>query len=319
MQRVLFRCLFPITLSLLSALSPLLSHDVPRLSSRVTDETWTLSSEFQRDLEKKLADFEAKTSNQVAVLVISSLDGETIEEFSLKVAEKNKLGQKGKDNGVLLTIAKDDRKLRIEVGYGLEGVLTDVLCNRIINNEIKPHFKSGDFEAGIFSGVTAIIDGIGGTYTVPPPKDYSYLGPLSFFGEMDGGGENIPWPIRIGGSLFFLFVIGIFTYAAATTPYIGWFIYFFLFPFWSLFPIAFHGVDIGVSIFLTYAIGIGLFKIYMLITPSGRKWMNENRSSFGGSGGSSRSGSSGWSFGRSSGGFSGGGGSFGGGGSSGSW
>jgi len=295
--------------------SALFSRDVPILSARVTDETWTLSSEYQSALEKKLSEYEKKTSNQIAILMVSSLDGENIENFSMGVAEKTKLGQKGKDNGVLVTIAKEDRKLRIEVGYGLEGVLTDVLCNRIIEKEIKPSFKSGNFEEGISKGIDAIIGGIGGTYIAPPPKDYSYLGPLSFFGEMDGGGENIPWQIRLGASIFVVFVLGIFTFVSATTPYIGWFLYFFLFPFWSLFPIALHGVDIGVSVFLTYVIGIGLYKLYMLLSPSGRKRMAE-RSFWSGSGGSS---SSGWSSGRSGGGFSGGGGSFGGGGSSGSW
>ncbi len=292
----------------------LYSRDIPLLRNRVTDETWTLSAEFTNHLEKKLADHESKISNQIAVLVISSLEGESIEDFSLKVAEKTKLGQKGKDNGVLLTIAKEDRKLRIEVGYGLEGVLTDVLCNHIIEKEIKPSFKAGDFEAGVEKGIDSIIGGIGGTYSIPPPKDYSYLGPLSFFGEMDGGGENIPWQIRLFASIFVVFVLGIFTYAAANTPYMGWFLYFFLFPFWSIFPIALHGVNIGVSVFLTYAIGIGLYKLYLLITPSGRRRMAKNVSSFGGGSGS------GWSSGRSSsGGFSGGGGSFGGGGSSSSW
>lgn len=316
MQRFNSSLFFLLSFFLLSF--ELLSRDIPLLKNRVTDETWTLSSEFTNHLEKKLADHESTTSNQIAVLVISSLDGESIEDFSLKVAEKTKLGQKGKDNGVLLTIAKDDRKLRIEVGYGLEGVLTDVLCSRIIEREIKPSFKTGDFEVGIEKGINAIIGGIRGSYTVPPPKDYSYLGPLSFFGEMDGGGENIPWQIRLFASIFVVFVLGIFTYAAANTPYIGWFLYFFLFPFWSLFPIALHGVDIGVSVFLTYAIGVGLYKLYLLVTPSGRKRMAKNAASFGG--GSGSSGSRGWSSGgSSSGGFSGGGGSFGGGGSSGSW
>jgi uncharacterized protein len=299
---------FPFTVNLIA-------RDVPLLKSRVTDETWTLSSEFQGSLEKKLADYELKTSNQIVVLIIPSLDGDTIENFSLAVAEKTKIGQKDKDNGVLLVIAKDDRKLRIEVGYGLEGTLTDVLCHRIIEREIKPNFKTGDFEEGITRGIDSIIGGIGGTYTVPPPKDYSYLGPLAFLGEMDGGGENIPWPIRIFASLFVVFVLGIFTYVAATAPYIGWFLYFFLFPFWSLFPIALHGVEIGICVFLTYTIGIGLYKLYMLLTPSGRNIMAARASTYS-SGGSS---SGGWSSGGSSGGFSGGGGSFGGGGSSGSW
>jgi len=301
-------CVYPLSLP---------AEEATKLRSRVTDTSGTLSPNFIVEMERKLATYEKDTSNQIVILMINTLSGRPIEEFALEVAETTKLGQKDKDNGVLLLIAKDDRELRIEVGYGLEGVLTDVLCNRIINREITPHFKSADYEQGIQQGIESIIGGIGGTYTVPPPKDYSYLGPLAFFGELDGGGENIPWLFRLGASLFVVFVLGIFTYAAATTPYVGWFLYFFLFPFWSLFPIALHGVDIGVAVFLTYVIGIGLIKIYLLITPSGRKWMKKYGASVGGSG-SSRSGS-GWSSGRSSGGFSGGGGSFGGGGSSGSW
>ncbi|MDZ4726049.1 MAG: TPM domain-containing protein [Leptospira sp.] len=316
MQRKKFFYLLPLACYLFSFYN-LNARDVPNLRARVTDETWTISESFQRQLESKLTDFEKASTNQIAILIISSLDAESIEEFSLKVAEKNKLGQKNTDNGVLLLIVKDDRKLRIEVGYGLEGVLTDVLCHRIIESEIKPHFKAGDFETGITAGIDSIIGAIGGTYFIPPPKDYSYLGPLSFFGALDGGGENIPIVVRIFASLFVVFVLGIFTYVAATTPYIGWFIYFFLFPFWSLFPIALHGVNIGVSIFLIYVIGIGLYKLYFLLTPSGRKKMEERESFV--SGGSSSGSSSGWSSGGSSGGFSGGGGSFGGGGSSGSW
>ncbi len=293
--------------------SELLSRDLPVLKSRVTDETSTLSLSFRTNLEAKLESYEKETSNQIAVLIIESLNGIPIEEYSLEVAEKNKLGQKGKDNGVLLTIAKADKKLRIEVGYGLEGVLTDVLCKRIISNEITPSFKSGNFEEGIAKGIDAIMGGIGGTYTAPIPKDYSYLGPLSFFGSMDGG-QNLPWSMRLFASLFVFSILSIFSYVALFTPYIGWFIYFFLFPFWSIFPIAFNGVDIGVSIFLIYVFGIGLTKLFLLVTPSGRKMMDSRSGGFISSSGGSRGG---WS--SSSGGFSGGGGSFGGGGSSGSW
>ncbi len=304
------RKIFSILLiSLLVFSSELFSRDLPVLTSRVTDETWTLTEEFVSNLEKKLEDFEKKTSNQIVVLMISSLEGQSIEEFSIQVAENNKIGQKGKDNGVLLLIAKDDRKLRIEVGYGLEGALTDVLCNRIMESEIKGSFKAGNFEEGIAKGIDAIMGGIGGTYTAPIPKDYSYLGPLSFFGSMDSG-QNLPWSIRLVFSLFTFPILSFFVYGALFTPYIGWFIYFFLFPFWSIFPIAFYGVDIGVSIFLIYVFGIGLTKFFLLVTPSGRKMMK----SISEGSSSSSGGSSGGGFSSSGGGFSGGGGSFGGGG-----
>lgn len=314
MQRVLvfsLLFLFPILIQ---------SKDIPDLKSRVMDESWTLDSGFVSALERQLKEHERETSNQIVVLVISSLDGEVLEDYSMKVVEKWKLGQKKKDNGVLLLVALNDRKLRIEVGYGLEGNLTDVLCHHIIEKEIKPYFKKGDIQSGIQNGVNVIIDAIEGSYTAPPPEDYSHLGPLSFLGELSGGQEEIPLGVKVFVSIFVLFILGIFTYVAANAPYIGWFIYFFLFPFWSLFPTAIYGANIGASIFLTYAIGVGIYKLYHLLTPHGRKRMEKGI--FGGSSRSSGS-RSGWSSGGGggfrSGGFSGGGGSFGGGGSSGSW
>ncbi|MDF3819735.1 TPM domain-containing protein [Leptospira sp. 96542] len=299
----------------------LVAREVPRLSSRITDETWTLSQDYLQFLERKLLDHESKTSNQVAVLMISSLEGEILESYSMKVVENWRLGRKGKDNGVLLLIAKDDRVLRIEVGYGLEGNLTDILCRHIIEKEIKPFFKQGKFEEGISSGVNAILGAIDGTYSVPEPKDYSYLGPLEFLGEIGGGVEEnpIPWAFLVPITLFVLTILGVFTYVAAHTPYVGWFIYFFLFPFWSIFPTALYGPNIGACVFLSYAVFVGLYKIYHLVTPHGRKRMKKIGIVTGGSGGS-RSGSGGGGFSSSSsGGFRGGGGSFGGGGSSGSW
>lgn len=308
MQRILvcFLLLFPIFL---------ISKEVPKLTARVTDETWTLHSDFISALEKQLKDHEKKTSNQIAVYIFPSLEGESLEEYSIKVAETWKLGQKGKDNGVLLLVAMDDRKLRIEVGYGLEGSLTDIMCRYIIENEIKPYFKKGEYDVGIQNGVKIIMKTIEGEYQMPEPKNYSHLGPLSFLGELSPASEEMPISLRIFLSFFIVFVLGIFTYFAANAPYIGWFVYFFLFPFWSLFPTAIHGANVGATVFLTYAIGIGIYKLYHLLTPHGRKRMRN--SSFKATSGSGRS--SGWSSGGSSGGFRGGGGSFGGGGSSGSW
>ncbi|MBM9548621.1 TPM domain-containing protein [Leptospira sp. 201903074] len=315
MQRILvcsLLFLFPILIQ---------AKDVPTLSGRVMDETWTLDPGFVSALEKQLKDHESNTSNQIVVLVIPSLEGEDISEYSIKVVEKWKLGQKKKDNGVLLLISLGDRKIRIEVGYGLEGSLTDILCRHIIENEIKPDFKKGDLTSGIQNGVNAIIEAIAGSYTTPKTEDYSHLGPLSFLGEIGAGQDEIPYQVRIFISVFVLIILGIFTYVAANAPYIGWFIYFFLFPFWSIFPTAIHGANIGAAVFLAYAIGVGLYKLYHLLTPHGRKRMKKGI--FGGSYRSSGS-SGGWSSSSSGGssrssGFSGGGGSFGGGGSSGSW
>lgn len=304
------------------------AKDAYILRERVTDETGTLSKEFHSYLEEKLAKYESQTTNQIVVLVIESLEGDSIEDFSIRMAEKNQIGQKNYDNGVLLTIAKSDRKLRIEVGYGLEGQLTDVLCNRIIRSEITPYFKKDDFEKGIDTGINSIIGGIGGTYTLPKSIVDPYLGPLHDHpfiqslreADLAGSHEALPLPIKIFVTVFVLFVLGVFTHAAIITPYMGWFIYFFLFPFWSIFPIVIHGFDIGVITFLCYSIGVVLIKLVLLLTPWGRKKMKSfDRIGSGSSGsGSSRSSSSSFG-GRSSGGFSGGGGSFGGGGSSGSW
>lgn len=135
-----------------------------KVSAYVTDKTNTLKPEQINSLEQKLSAFEKETSNQIVVWMEPSLEGNSLEDRSFDIAEKNGIGQKGKNNGVLLYIAKDDRKLRIEVGYGLEGVLTDALCSQIIRNEITPQFKKGNFYEGIDAGVDAIINATKGEY-----------------------------------------------------------------------------------------------------------------------------------------------------------
>jgi uncharacterized protein len=138
---------------------------IPELwGTRVHDEAHILSQDFTNRLEAYLKSGEDTTSNQIAVLVIPTLDDYPIEDYTLKVSEKWKLGQKGKDNGVLLFIAVNDRKVRIEVGYGLEGVLTDALSSQIIRNEIAPYFRQGNYEDGIAAGVQAINKAINGEY-----------------------------------------------------------------------------------------------------------------------------------------------------------
>jgi uncharacterized protein len=136
-----------------------------KIAHYVTDETGTLTSSELSSLETKLSDFDKETSNQVVVYMISSLNGESLEETSYDIAAKNGIGQKGKDNGVLLFIVKDDRKLRIEVGYGLEGALPDALAGQIIRKEITPYFKQGEYYKGIDAGVDAIISATKGEYT----------------------------------------------------------------------------------------------------------------------------------------------------------
>lgn len=134
---------------------------IPPLHARVADLTNTLSATERSDLEAKLASFETKTGNQLVVLVVPSTKPEPIEAYSLRVAEAWKIGRKGQDNGALIVIAKDDHKMRIEVGYGLEGVLTDVTSKRIIAETIAPYFRNNQFAAGINAGVDRVIDVVG--------------------------------------------------------------------------------------------------------------------------------------------------------------
>jgi uncharacterized protein len=130
---------------------------IPPLNSRVTDLTNTLSTADKQALEGKLAAWETQTGNQLVVLMVPSTQPEAIASYSIRVAEAWKIGRKGKDNGAIFLIAKDDRKNRIEVGYGLEGVLTDVTCRRILAETVAPYFRNGQFAQGINAGVDQII------------------------------------------------------------------------------------------------------------------------------------------------------------------
>lgn len=137
----------------------------PVLNQWATDQTSTLSSTELNTLNHGLKTYEDSTSNQLVVLMIASLNGYPLEMYTHEVAEKNKIGTEKKDNGVFLFIAKNDRKLRIEVGYGLEGALPDALASSIIRNEIVPYFKRDEYYTGIKNGIDAIISAIGGEYT----------------------------------------------------------------------------------------------------------------------------------------------------------
>ena len=149
-----------------------LALDVPPLTGRIVDTAHLVTPDLAASLSQELAAHERRTGNQVAVLTLPSLQGEPLEEFSHRVATTWKLGQKGKDNGVLLLVAVQDRRIRIEVGYGLEGVLTDAVTSRIIRNEMVPRFRAGEYSQGITAGLRAILGTIEGTYTVPanPPR-----------------------------------------------------------------------------------------------------------------------------------------------------
>ncbi len=142
-----------------TVLNPALSFalDVPPLRARVNDLAGMLSPEAAQALEQRLADFEQETGHQIAVLTIPSLEGDAIEDFGIRVAEAWKIGKKGFDNGAILLIVQKERKLRIEVGYGLEGVLPDAVASRIIREVIVPRFRDGDFSGGIVAGVNAVM------------------------------------------------------------------------------------------------------------------------------------------------------------------
>lgn len=142
---------------------------VPALTGRVIDQTATLNTEQQTSLDQTLQAFEARKGSQIAVLIVPTTAPETIEQYSLRVAEQWKLGRKRVDDGAILIVAKTDRSLRIEVGYGLEGALNDATSKRIISEIITPRFKQGDFSGGIVAGVDQIIRVIDGD--VLPPAE----------------------------------------------------------------------------------------------------------------------------------------------------
>lgn len=143
---------------------------VPPLQARVTDLTGTLSAAQRAGLEQRLAAFEQGKGSQVAVLMVPTTAPETIEQYAIRVAEAWKLGRKGVDDGALLLIATDDRALRIEVGYGLEGAMPDAIAKRIVDETITPYFRNGDFHGGIAAGVEQIVKVIEGEPLPEAPK-----------------------------------------------------------------------------------------------------------------------------------------------------
>jgi len=254
----------------------LFAQSVPFLSGRVNDYAGILSAETRSALESRLRLHEDSTSNQVAVLTIMSLEGSVLEEYSLKVAETWALGQKGKDNGVLFLIAKDDRKVRIEVGYGLEATLTDARCAEIIRSEIVPRFKDGDFDGGVSAGVDAILATIEGTY-------------ISGESDADYNPEELPF----WGILFFLgiFLAVVGTHSVIAILHKGFSSYFhgaFLLPFWLFFPFAFFQNILGVLPVVLYVITFVSAKIWFGSGPVGEKfqkrWMPKSGGSSSGGG-----------------------------------
>ncbi len=165
---------------------------MPTLKSRVTDQTGTLSAQQQASLEQSLAAFETRKGSQIAVLVVPTTQPESIEQYSLRVAEQWKIGRSKIDDGALLVIAKDDRALRIEVGYGLEGALNDATAKRIVSETIEPRFKKSDFYGGIVAGIDQMMKVVDGE-PLPAPARRP---------DGDGGGIQSYFPIIFMITLF---------------------------------------------------------------------------------------------------------------------
>jgi len=145
-----------------------LALDVPQLTGRINDYARVLSPGATSMLEQKLAAFEKDTSTQVVVLTVPSLQGDDIDQFAIRVADQWKIGQKGKDNGVILVLAQAERKVRIEVGMGLQGVLPDITAGRIIRDVMRPYLRNGDFDGGVGAGIEAIMAATRGEFTATP-------------------------------------------------------------------------------------------------------------------------------------------------------
>ena len=272
---------------------------VPPLTSRVTDLTGTLSGAAVARIEAKLKDVEAKKGSQVAVLIVPTTQPEEIEQYGIRVAEAWKLGRKGVDDGAILLVAKDDRRVRIEVGQGLEGALPDAIANRIVTETITPHFKQGDFDGGVEAGVNQIISVINGEPLPAPDKKWE---------RHSGLGNLLP-----------VLLIVVFVAGGVLRAMFGR----------LLGSIATGGLAGGIVWLLSHLIPIGIgagllaFLFAMLTGGSRSGWTNGGGfggglGGFGGGFGGGLGGGGRGGFG-GGGGFSGGGGGFSGGGASGSW
>jgi uncharacterized protein len=273
---------------------------VPPLVGRVLDQTGTLSSGDVASLNQTIRNFEARKGSQIAVLIVPTTDGEAIEQFSLRVAEAWKIGRKKIDDGAVLVIAKNDRHLRIEVGYGLEGALTDVTTKRIIDEEITPKFKSGDFAGGVSAGINRMIRVIDGEkLPAPEPPHWQNTG---LFDVSDMFNPFLLIPVFLLGGVM-RSMLGRLVGSAVSggvVTLVAWFL------FGSLIAAIVAGLIATIFV---------LFNDAVTSSTPGRRGSGSGWSG-GSSGGSWSSGSSSSSGSSDSGG---GGGSFGGGGASGSW
>ncbi|MGH8029154.1 MAG: TPM domain-containing protein [Arenimonas sp.] len=264
---------------------------VPSLTAHVTDLTGTLSAAQIATLEQRLVALEQKKGSQFVVLLVPTTEPDTIEQFSLKVAEANRIGRDKVDDGLLLLVAKDDHKARIEVGYGLEGVVTDAMSSRVIREYLAPKFRANDYAGGLDDATTMLVKLVDGE---PLPA------PMAADGERDGG--DPAWMIAAFIGLF----VGIFAAGTRMKPV-------------PLRRIGAGAVAAGVAALilgLGMSLGIAAVVAFLLAGAKG----NGGRYIGPGIGGGGFGGGGGWGGGSGGGGgFSGGGGGFGGGGASGGW
>ncbi len=269
---------------------------VPKLEARVTDLAGTLTAPQREALESKLREFETRRGSQVAVLIVPSIDDETIEEFAGRVTDEWKLGRKGIDDGVLFVIAMKERRMRIHTGRGVQGTLTDALSKRIVSDLVTPHFRTGDFAAGIDAGADAIMKAIEGEeLALPQPSSHGKVETQSSFGDLAMlAFFAVPVVGMVLRSMF-----GRFFGATATSGITG-------VAAWLLLGSLAIGIVAAVAAFLFTLIGgTGAGR-----SVGGRGWGGIVPGGFGGGS---------WGGGGGGGGFSGGGGGFDGGGASGSW
>jgi uncharacterized protein len=267
---------------------------VPPLTSRVIDLTGTLSGGAVARIEAKLADLEAKKGSQIAVLIVPTTQPEEIEQYGIRVAEAWKLGRKGVDDGAILIVAKNDRRVRIEVGYGLEGALPDAIANRIIAETVTPHFKLGDYDGGVEAGINQMISVVNGEPLPQPDKKWERHGGLSNLLPL------LLVVVVVAGAVLRA-VFGRLFGSIATGGLAGGIV-------WLLSHLLPFGIGAGVLAFLFALLAGGSRSGW----SAGSGWgggMGGFGGGFGGRGGGGFGG----------GGFSGGGGGFGGGGASGSW
>ena len=299
-----------------------LAADVPYLTGRVVDNAEILKPATRTALAALLKAHEDSTGDQIAILTTRSLGGDSIEQYAQDVFAAWKLGQKGKDNGILVVVAPAEHKMRIEVGYGLEGPMPDVIAARIIRNIMTPAFKGNDFDTGVQKGAEAIVAQLEGRGDALGLSASVADEPHAVVHINAPDTSDISWPMRILLGCFIFGIIGLFTVLGVMTPGMGWFLYVFLIPFWAMFPFIIVGEKVAVVLLGVYVIGFPIAKLIVRRQPwyakAAADLRKTGKATVGGmiitSGGSSGGGSSG-----GGGGFSGGGGSSGGGGASGSW